>query len=34
MISPSLNEKVSIEIFSRVIRNNRMFNVIFKKKAA
>jgi len=32
MISPSLNEKVSIEIFSRVIQNNRIFKAVFKKK--
>ena len=32
MISPSLKEKVSIEIFSRVIQNNRIFKAIFKKK--
>jgi signal-transduction protein with cAMP-binding, CBS, and nucleotidyltransferase domain len=34
LISPSLNEKVSIEIFSRVIQNNRIFKAIFKKKQA
>lgn len=32
MISPSLKEKVSIEIFSRVIQNNRIFKAIFKTK--
>ena len=32
MISPSLREKVSILIFSKVIQKNKKFNHVFKKK--
>jgi len=32
MISPSLQEKVSILIFSKVIQKNRIFNRVFQNK--
>lgn len=32
MISPSLREKVSILIFSKVIQKNKRFSFVFKKK--
>jgi CRP-like cAMP-binding protein len=34
MISPSLREKVSILIFSKVIQKNKRFSHVFKNKKA